>query len=400
MNAIERSLRERIGFDGNVAGLASFERIVRRRMKALGATSLEGYAECLRSSPVEYGELIEAVVVRETWFFRDLEAFSSLARMVSEQWLPRHPASRLRILSVPCASGEEAYSIAMALLEAGVPGDRFTVDAVDLSRRAIASAARGAYGKHSFRARDLRFRDRYFRQEGDQFVVDSHVQGLVHFAQGNLLHPEFATAHPRYDFIFFRNLLIYFVPAAQKRALRKIEELLSPDGALFVGSAEMPLLLDWGFAPTGGPLSFACERRNGCPPRSSLASSATQHPRGEGASRSALGGVAPWRACSDLLQARRLADAGRLAEAEEICETHLRQCQVSAQAYYLLGLVREARGDPNATEFYRKALYLEPTHYETLLQLAVLARHSGDLENARNLQRRSQRLENDPNPSS
>jgi chemotaxis protein methyltransferase WspC len=96
---------------------------------------------------------------------------------------------------------------------------------------------------------------------------------------------------------------------------------------------------------------------------------------------------------SDLEQALSLANAGRLAEAATLCEAHLRQNQFSAQAYYLLGLVREARGDPKAIECYRKALYLEPNHYETLVQLAVLSDQQGDTDGARNFQRRVQRLQ-------
>jgi chemotaxis protein methyltransferase WspC len=95
---------------------------------------------------------------------------------------------------------------------------------------------------------------------------------------------------------------------------------------------------------------------------------------------------------TDLEQARRLADTGRLADAAAICEAHLREYHASAQAYYLLGLVREAGGDGTAAECYRKALYLEPGHYETLLQMASLADKNGDLARACALKRRAQRV--------
>jgi chemotaxis protein methyltransferase WspC len=97
---------------------------------------------------------------------------------------------------------------------------------------------------------------------------------------------------------------------------------------------------------------------------------------------------------SDLECARRLADAGRLQEAAALCEAHLQQSRTSAQAYYLLGLVRDAAGDATAREYYRKALYLEPKHYESLVHLAMLAQKSGDDVGARNLRRRADRLMN------
>jgi chemotaxis protein methyltransferase WspC len=96
--------------------------------------------------------------------------------------------------------------------------------------------------------------------------------------------------------------------------------------------------------------------------------------------------------CTGLETARRLADAGRLKEAAEICEAHLRESRVSAQAYYLLGLVREAGGEPGAIECYRKALYLEPNHCESLLQMALLLQKSGDAARARAFKSRAQRI--------
>jgi chemotaxis protein methyltransferase WspC len=94
----------------------------------------------------------------------------------------------------------------------------------------------------------------------------------------------------------------------------------------------------------------------------------------------------------DLETARRLADAGRLNEAAGICEAHLRRSQASAQAYYLLGLVRDAGGDATAIDCYRKALYLEPNHYESLLQMALLLQKNGDPARARAFRNRAQRI--------
>jgi chemotaxis protein methyltransferase WspC len=90
--------------------------------------------------------------------------------------------------------------------------------------------------------------------------------------------------------------------------------------------------------------------------------------------------------------AQRLADVGHLEEAAEICEAHLRLAGPSAQAYYLLGLTRDARKDSASADFYRKALYLEPNHYETLLQMALLSQKNGDSERAFAFQSRAQKL--------
>jgi chemotaxis protein methyltransferase WspC len=93
-----------------------------------------------------------------------------------------------------------------------------------------------------------------------------------------------------------------------------------------------------------------------------------------------------------LQAARRHADAGRLKEAAAICERHLQEYGASAEAYYLLGLVLDAQSDVNAIECYRKALYLEPNHYETLIQLAVLSQRTGDVSRADQYKRRAKRV--------
>ena len=89
-------------------------------MAVLGLRQTADYWETLHAANDELQELIEAVVVPETWFFRDPDAFTALARLISEEWLPYPRAEALRLLSVPCCSGEEPYSMVMALLDAGV----------------------------------------------------------------------------------------------------------------------------------------------------------------------------------------------------------------------------------------------------------------------------------------
>jgi len=347
-------------------------------------------------------------VVTETWFFRDPEPIAAFVRLVLEDWLPVREAAPLRLLSVPCSSGEEPFSLVMALLDAGVPTDQFEIEAVDISARAQGRAVRGLYGRNSFRGKNLAFRDRYFQPSTEGFVLDPAVRHCVRFYQGNFLNDAFLTGQACYDFIFCRNLLIYFDPVMRRKALDKIERLLTPDGFLFVGPVEQPLALERGFIMAGIPLAFACRK----------AAHGARRPRPRSLSRAA--GAAPSLQFknefpsqvqrgrrlllppaakaslplpTDLDTARRLADAGRLQEAAEICEAHLRESRASAQAYYLLGLVRDASGEPGAIDCYRKALYLEPHHYESLLQMALLLQNRGDAARARAFQSRALRVQ-------
>jgi chemotaxis protein methyltransferase WspC len=336
----------------------------------------------------------------------------------------------MRLLSLPCSSGEEPYSAAIALLNAGIPSRDIRVDAVDISSRALAQARHGVYGKNSFRGRNLEFRERHFRVTNQGYAINPALRTCVRFEEGNLFDDALFANRAPYDFIFCRNLLIYFDRETQQRALERVSHLLSATGTLFVGAAEHPVALAHGFVSDNLPMTFACHKVRLGPAHAaglqrpahhssvhaglllteelaSESSKALQDVEGRSAQNSqeprpaekpATPAVnSPAKAATpavseDLVRAQRLADAGRISEAAAICEQHLRLNAPSAQAYYLLGLVREAGGQREAGEFYRKALYLQPDHYEALLHMALLSEKNGETAAARAFRRRAQRV--------
>src|SRR5882762_4054864 len=113
----ENLLKNAMGLDTFSIGSPAIERAVRLRMAALGVKQADDYRHQLHSSADELQELIEAVVVPETWFFRYREAFATLVRLVTQEPCSTHSASVLRLLSVPCSTGEEPYSMVMSLLD-------------------------------------------------------------------------------------------------------------------------------------------------------------------------------------------------------------------------------------------------------------------------------------------
>jgi chemotaxis protein methyltransferase WspC len=387
MEAIEQHLRRSIGLAPDSIGSATLGRIIRLRMKAAGVETAPEYERLLHRSAAEWSQLVEAVVITETWFFRDHQAFGALAAMLLLEWLPANPDRPAAILSLPCASGEEPFTIAMALLDAGVPASRFGIHGVDLSRRALGKAVEGVYGKNSFRGRNLGFRNCHFTKVGNSYAIKQGIRDCVSFQQANLLDDTSPLGSGCYDFIFCRNLLIYFDAITQRRAFEKLGALLTQDGALFTGPAEVPIALENGFAPLKLPMAFACRRAGPRPNHADHRQPATP--------------IAPARipaqpAPSPLHTARELADEGNFDEAVRLCYAHLSQHGASVQAYHLLAVIHDARGHPDAREFYRKALYLDPNHYESLVQLALLAEKKGDLGAAINLRRRALRAQSSP----
>ena len=136
------------------------------------------------------------------------------------------------MLSLPCSSGEEPYSIAMALLDAGVPASRFQIDALDISERVVQFARRGLYGRNSFRGDALDYRDRYFTETGDGHQLSAQVMERVRFQSGNLFDAGLLAHAPAYDFVFCRNLLIYFDQATQERAVQVLRRHTREDGVV------------------------------------------------------------------------------------------------------------------------------------------------------------------------
>lgn len=412
MKRIETLLRQTIGLDACSIGPTLIHRAVRSRMRSIGVRKVEDYEELIQKSPAEWHELVESVLVAETWFFREPEQFAYLVRVAVGEWLPKHRTGLYRVLSVPCSSGEEPYSLAMALREAGFPADRLRLDAVDISSRALARAVHGVYRKNSFRGQNLDFRDRYFQSSKEGFVLSPAVRTAVNFHTANLLSDDFAPAKESYDCIFCRNLLIYFDPATQQKTLKKIERLLRPGGVLFVGPAEQPLVRDHALVSANTHKTFAF--RKSAPHAPHVIVPRTHrtrvHKPHSAARPSAVNGgshrpavqahpapppappkpaaVAP----DDLDLARQFANAGNLAEATRVCEAHLRKRADCAEAYYLLGVIRDSAGDATAVDCYRRALYLEPNHYESLLQMAMLSQRNGDLSRARTFKNRAQRV--------
>lgn len=400
---IAELLKRDLGLEAERLGPGSIERAVRERLAARRLVDAGRYWTLLSESAEERQALIDAVVVPETWFFRDRGAFDALVGHSLPAWRASRPLGPMRLLSVPCSTGEEPYSMAMALLDAGLEAQMFQIDAVDVSERSLVAARAAVYRRNSFRGTALEFRARHFDTQGggDAFHVRPAVAARVQFRRANLLEAGFAPG-ATYDVVFCRNLLIYFDRETQDRAMRILGALLSPAGTLYLGPSEAGLALAHRWRAIGAPLSFAFRQPEGervivtpaprAPTRSvTTPRSVTRAPRREAAP---VASSPPARASADMLlaEAGRLADEGRYDDARVRCETVLQEHGPNARALFLLGLVRGAQGDASAAAaLYRKALYLDPAHHDTLVHYAMLLERQGDEAAARVLRDRIRR---------
>lgn len=236
----ESMLKRTMGLDIQSIGRPMLERALQERQGSCGVANLDAYWLLLQMSEPEQLQLIESVIVPETWFFRNREAFQEMAQL-QQRWPRLISASQpLRILSLPCSTGEEPYSIAMALLDAGVPPSHFQIDAIDISPQSLHVARQAVYGKNSFRGDYLSFRDRYFALNEQGYALSETVRQQVRFAQSNLFAADLLAGQAPYDIIFCRNLLIYFDRTTQHQAVTILLRRLAPEGLVFeIGRAHV-----------------------------------------------------------------------------------------------------------------------------------------------------------------
>lgn len=410
-------LYQRIGLDAASVGPAMIERVVRQRQAAVGLATLERYWELLSGDEAEQQALIEAVIVPETWFMRYPESFAALGRLARARWNEHGGLRPLRLLSLPCSTGEEPYSLAMALFDAGLPASAFVIHAVDVSPQSLAKARRGLYGRNSFRGDYKAFQARYFTATADGHQVHPRLLEQIRLQPGNILDPLLLATEQPYDFVFCRNLLIYFDVATQQQAVGALKAFTREDGVLFIGPAEGSLVASNGMRPLGLAQAFAFVRQADAPPLARLdmplplpvsrpapRSAAVPRPAFPTAPPRPVPAVAPAAPAASLgeptallAQIAALANAGSSAQARAACERYLRDHPPHAQVFYWLGLLSDAAGNSlEAQGFYRKALYLEPQHPEALAHLAMLLAAKGDVEGARRLQARAARVLKEP----
>jgi chemotaxis protein methyltransferase CheR len=242
------------------------ERRLRERLNVRGLTSFADYYGLLKYGSLaneEWDEAGDLLTTHETYFFREdyqLRAFQQeLLPMLAEK-----SRRRIQVWSAGCSTGEEAYTIAMLILESGLfhpaHGWELRVHGSDLSKKCIAAARRGVYGPGSFRSTPDQARARWFVPlEADgkdlgpgalpavSYSIAPAARALCHFAQMNLLDEERTQLVGRCDVIFCRNVVLYFDAAARRRVIEMFYDRLVPGGVLLLGHAESLLNVSTAF---------------------------------------------------------------------------------------------------------------------------------------------------------
>jgi len=218
-----------------------------RRLQQLKITSLRAYYDCLTMSSVrddEMKELLNEITIGETCFFRNSPQLDALRTVVLPAILKNksHLAYRhLRLWSAGCSTGEEAYTLAILLLqerEGTLKNVNMEVVATDLNLRSLEAAQAGVYGDYALRNVNPLMRQKYFIPAGERLAVKPEVKSLVKFSRLNLMDDARMTFMKGMDVIFCCNVMIYFDGVVRKRIVQHYYNNLLPNSYLFVGHAE------------------------------------------------------------------------------------------------------------------------------------------------------------------
>jgi chemotaxis protein methyltransferase CheR len=215
--------------------------------RKMGLSDVDQYVDSVRSRPRpdDTRSIVEALTTNETSWFRDGDPFTTLTSTVLPSLLSaRGPAERLQVWSAACSSGQEAYTVAM-LLEDAMPNAsaRVSITATDISREMVERTRAGRFSQLEVnRGLPAPMLVRHFQRAGSEWEVAPNLRRMVTARECNLAAPL-----PRmgpFDVVYLRNVLIYFDLPTKQAILRRVRELMRPDGWLFLGAAETTLGVD------------------------------------------------------------------------------------------------------------------------------------------------------------
>jgi chemotaxis protein methyltransferase CheR len=359
-------LRKETGIVIQGAQLASLEAALARLRPPLDADAfLRSHS---RDAPAELLErLIDEITINETFFFRQRDELDAI------EWRALHDAAAdtgsatIRVWVAACATGEEAYTLAMLASEAfGTSDPPVSILATDISTDALERARQGRYRGRTVRTLDDHMRDRYFVPDGDGVAVGEPLRRMVEFRRHNLVNDSVpAPAGRQFDLIACRNVLIYFDVETVERAILTLERALAPGGVLVLGAADRLCDSARRLARPDGP-----RRTPAAPPRREL--------------RRPLGRDEPQLTpAPELANALEAANEGSLRDAVGITERMLEANPLDADAYFVRGLAELGLGDTDAAvASLRRALYVDPSFALAAFKLARAHELRGDRDAA------------------
>ncbi|MBB3121765.1 CheR family methyltransferase [Pseudoduganella violacea] len=439
-------IAQRLGLQFDDTRLAQLARVLNLHAGGNSAAYLSMLGSASNSAEALH-RLAADLTVTETYFYRNAEQIDAFVDLAMPScWQAHLDGSPVRVLSAGCASGEEPYTLAIAVREAaGLGAHSLALRAVDANPAMLVKAARARYAAWSLRELPPEIQARWFVRDGEMQALKESVRRSVRFEQRNLAQDDEALwGAGRYDIVFCRNVLMYFTLEQVKAAVARIAASLVPGGYLFLGHAETLRGVSSDFHLCHSHATFYYQRRQlataeevapavpltistralqGTPlddfarwgeviDRASqrihaLTATPLTAPPGEGKpaqpdlrhalmclhkeqfeqTLTQINQLPPAYADDPdvlLLKAVSLSQSGALVLAQDVCQRLLARDELNAGAHYVKALCKEEEGAcAEALECYRSAAYLDPGFALARLHIGLLERRMGDMAAAR-----------------
>ncbi len=222
------------------------------RARELNFDSFQKYFYFLQYDPraeAEYDQIFDLVTTNETYFFREPAQLSAFVEEIVPEIVSHKAVKKIRIWSAGCSSGEEPYSIAMMLSEAGMYREAaFEIFASDLNQTVLAKARKGLYRENAFRSTDPAMREKYFAREPDgAWRISDEIRNRVSFGRLNIYDEARVSLLGMLDVVFCRNVIIYFDDKSKKIVISNFHRRLTDGGYLLLGHSESLIALSTQF---------------------------------------------------------------------------------------------------------------------------------------------------------
>ena len=241
IHEIAQLIEDASGFvigDRSTDALASF---VQDRVARGGFSGVERYIDYLRRHPdsEEWRHILSKITIKESYLFRAHSQFEALENTILGEVAGRRTGRRLRVWCAGCARGEEAATLAIVLADHPIVGDwQWNVLATDVDEAALADAKKGVYGPRAVGRVPAATLERHFVRHDRYYELNPELRRRIEYRRLNLVEQPLDLGGELFDVIFLRNVLIYFRPEIQRRVIESVEEMLEPDGTVFLGPSE------------------------------------------------------------------------------------------------------------------------------------------------------------------
>ena len=215
---------------------------IEKRMNEKKIKDVKEYIRLLKffdNDGKEFNKLMNEVTVNETYFFREFPQLQTFAEDALPELIERTKTRNIKILSAGCSTGEEPYTLSIICKEMLDPGIRCQIIAVDIDDRVLAKAKRAIYSDRSVKDVPVVYLNKYFRKTSEGYVLSEEIKKHVQFKKLNLFdNKQLLSLGSDFDFVFCRNVLIYFSDDSRKKVVENFYKMMKPGGYIFLGHSE------------------------------------------------------------------------------------------------------------------------------------------------------------------